>query len=153
MSKVVPVPGPKFFFWPGPGGTGTKFFFWPGPGPGPKFFLTRTSIIIFSEQDRDQNVFFGPGPGPWPKYFWLGPAPKFVSEGTGTGAKNDWSRSCLGVRVGECGRESVSLFFTHTHPSNLFSDSPVVRCTRLIILWIHVQFLPPIEDPSARSKL
>jgi hypothetical protein len=42
-------------------GPGTKFFFWPGPGPGLKIFLTRISIKIFSEQDRDQNVFFSTG--------------------------------------------------------------------------------------------
>ncbi len=52
MDKVVPGP---------------KFFFSPGPGLGPKFFLTRTSTkiflnrtgtkIFFLDRDRDQNIF------------------------------------------------------------------------------------------------
>jgi hypothetical protein len=40
--------------------SGPNFFFWPGPG-----------------RDRDRE-------GTVTKYFWLGPTPKFVSEGTGT---------------------------------------------------------------------
>jgi hypothetical protein len=69
-----------------------------GLGPGSKFFLTRTSTKIFSEQDRDQNIFdwdrhqnlFLKGPGPRPKtfscrdrdqnFFSPGPGPIFFSH-------------------------------------------------------------------------
>ncbi len=80
MSKVVPGLGPKLFFLSGP-----------EPGPGPKFFLTRTSTKIFSEQDQDKNVFLDRDRNR--NIFDCSPHPKFVSDGTGT--KNDWSRSCL----------------------------------------------------------
>jgi hypothetical protein len=84
------------------------------PGPGPKFFLTRTSTKIFSEQDRDQNVFlernreqnvfdwdrqqnlFLKGPGPGPKFFSRRNRDRDgIFFLTGIGTKNDWSRSCL----------------------------------------------------------
>ncbi len=72
-------------------GTGTRIFL-PGlgAGPRPKFFFTRTSTKIFSEQGQDQNIF------DW------NPHPKFVPDGTRTkilnffftGTKNHWYRSC-----------------------------------------------------------
>jgi hypothetical protein len=84
----------------GPGGTGTKLSFLTGTAT-KMFFLTRSSTQIFSEQGRDQNVFFGPGP--WSKGFRLGTGTEIcfwrdrdeIFFLTGTGIKNDWSRSCL----------------------------------------------------------
>ncbi len=93
MGKVIPVPvlpGPE----PGPE-PGPNFFFWPGPGP--KFFVTRTSTKIFSEQDRHQNLFLK-RPGPTPETFSRRDQDQnffLAGTGTGTGTKNDWSRSCL----------------------------------------------------------
>jgi hypothetical protein len=90
MSKVVPVPGPKFFF----DRDRVQNFFWLGPAS--KFFLNRTGTkMFFLGRDRDQNIFdwdrhqnlFLKGPGPRPKtsfrrdwdqnFFLPGPGPKF----------------------------------------------------------------------------
>ncbi len=57
-------------------------------GPGPKFFLTRTSTKIFSEQNRDQSVFFWTGTMTkiffdWDRHqnlFLKGPRPKTFSR-------------------------------------------------------------------------
>ncbi len=83
MSKVVPVPRPSFFFWPGPG---PKIFFYRDQnffslGPAPKFFLNRTRTkMFFLDRDRNQNIF------DWNRQ------PKFVSEGTGTKTLNFFRR-------------------------------------------------------------
>jgi hypothetical protein len=59
-------------------GTGTKTlnFFSSGPRPGPEFFSPAPGPTFFSRRDRDRDQIF------------------FL---TGTGTKNDWSRSCLPV--------------------------------------------------------
>ncbi len=84
ISKVLPVPGQdRDRDWDRDRtDTGTETG--TGPRPGPKFFLTRTSTKILSEQGRDQNFSHRDRD----EIFFL------------TGTKNGWSRSCLGVGMG-----------------------------------------------------